>query len=124
MPTGNTLPERNAALAGMMTKRLRVRGKGLEQTFARARRHMPHWAQAEVARLIEAEGMLAHPKMQARMDVSELDAGYRRVERWLRTANPSERRRAFWLDLAAANAFNLLVVGAVVVVLLQAGGHL
>lgn len=125
MLTADALPKRNAALATRMRRRLGLRGvRGLEETYARTKRHMPGAVQEDVQRLIEAEGMLAHPKMQARMDPTGLEAGYRRVERWLRKANPTERRKNFWLDLAAANAFNFLVVGAVVVVLLQAGGHL
>lgn len=118
----DVISERSGAIASLMEERLGVRGRGLERKLHKAGRKMPRWVRNEARQLVEAERLMGHPKLAMQADPSITDQAYARCQSWLKTVDPSERRKSWWLSLAAANAFNLLVVGAIVVLALSVGG--
>ena len=112
MQPQDLIKERSDALADLIEARLGVRGKGLARKLQKARRVMPGWVQREARQVVEAEQLLAHPKLMMQADPSTLDQAYRKCETWLKSVDPAARRRGFWLDLLAVNAFNLLLLAA------------
>lgn len=110
-------------ISELIAKRLRVRkGKDLEAQLQRAGRRLPGWVRREARVLVEAEQLLAHPKLAMQADPATLDKSAKRVEAWLRRQDPSAQRRAFWRQVVAANAFNLLFVGLAFLVTLRLAG--
>ncbi|MEL7116553.1 MAG: hypothetical protein AAGP08_13385 [Pseudomonadota bacterium] len=120
--TPERIRKKSEHLADLIEARLRVRGKGLEAKLARAPRAMPKWVRREAMRFVEAERLLGHPKLMMQSDPEALGQAYRKCEAWLKSVDPSERRKSFWLGLLATNAFNLLLVGAALLVTLRLTG--
>ncbi len=104
---------RSDALAELIEARLGVRGRGLGGKLRAAGRTLPRWVRREAGQLVEAEALLAHPKLRTQADPAALDQAYKRCERWLKSVDPGARRRAYWLNILTVNAFNLLVLAVV-----------
>ncbi len=107
-----------------MEERLGVRGRTLEAKLRRAGRMVPRWVQRNAFQLVEAERLTAHPKLMRQVDPAGLDVAYSKVETWLKTVDPAERRKDKILGLLAVNAFNLIVVATGFVAWLAWSGHL
>lgn len=111
-------------LAQLIEAKLDVRGRGLEAKLKRAGRRIPRHIRAEAALLVEAMRLQSHPKLSRQTDTARLETAAATVERYLQGLDPWDRRKAVLLDWLAVNAFNLLVIGALVIGVLLWRGFL
>lgn len=110
-------------ISDLIAKRLGVRkGRSLEAKLRAAGRRLPRWVRREAQVLVEAERLMAHPKLAMQADPAALDQAAERVEAWLKRQDRGAQRRAFWLHLAASNAFNLLFVALAFLITLRLAG--
>jgi hypothetical protein len=124
MVTAEYLDQRSDQLAQLIGERLGVRGKGLEAKLRHAGRLLPGWARREAARYVEAKQRMGHPRLMQQTDETALEAGYSRVEKWLKSVDPAERRKTRILGFLATNALNLLIITAAFIAWLVWSGHL
>lgn len=111
-------------LAQLIEERLDVRGAGLEAKLNRAGRSLPKYIRGEARLLVEAVTMQAHPKLSRQIDHARLEQAYGDVERYLLGLDAWARRRGVALNWLAGNAFNLLIIGAVLLAVLVWRGFL
>jgi len=123
-----TIDERADRIAGLIEKRLRVRGRGLETKLRRAGRQIPKWVRQEAETLVEAQQFSASPKLRKLVDPGRIDQAYARCyarcEKWLKSVDPWERRKDRILGFLAVNVFNLGVVAVGLLLTLRLTGHL
>ena len=123
MTTSDNVAQQSEQLADLIEDRLGIRGRGLKAKLRRAGRLMPRWVRREAERLVDAQTLLDHPKLMKQADPAALETAYRRVETWLKTVNPAERRKDRILGFLAVNAANLLIVAGLFVAYLVWAGH-
>ena len=119
-----TLQDRADQIAALMEEKRGLGGKGLAAKVRRAGRSLPRWVRREVARLLEASELEAHPKLSRQADHARALRGAQNVQKWLEQQNPWDRRKAWAIGFAATNLFNLLFIAAVVIVVLVWRGFL
>ena len=124
MTASQTLATRADELAELIEQQLGVRGRGLEEKLRKAGRLLPRWVQDEAKRLVQAQALAAHPKLAMQTDIPNLERGLRRCEKWLKSLDPSRKRKDRILGLVATNAANFLIVGGLFVAYLVWAGHL
>jgi len=118
-----TLEQRSERLAALLAEKRGIGGEGLERKLKRAGRSLPRWVRRETRALVEARALEQHPKLVRRVDYPRIERGIGRVEAWLAQQDPWERRKAWMIGFAAANAFNVLVVFTLVVSVLVWRGY-
>ena len=123
MESYDTVTMRSDRLADLIEKRLGVRGRGLEAKLRKAGRLLPRWLRHEASRLVEAERLMAHPKLRMQTDPTTLDRAYRQCEKWLKAVDPAERRKGRVLAFLGVNAANLLIVSAAFIAYLVWAGY-
>ena len=123
MQASNTIGARTDHIAELIEARLGVRGRGLEAKLRRAGRRLPRRVRRGAQSLIEAERLMAHPRLARQTDPATLDGAYRQVETWLMSVDPAEQRKTRILNFLAVNAANLLLVAALFVAYLVWAGH-
>ncbi len=101
----------------LLRKKLGVRGKTLAESVRRARRRLPKQVYRQALELARAEPMAEHPKLHLVLDMPRLDKAAQDVQSFLRAINLADRRWGRFLDILGSMAFNLLVLGALVLVL-------
>lgn len=119
-----TVSDRADALAGLIEKKLGVRGAGLEAKLRRAGRSLPGFVRRHAQQIVEAGRLSANPKLMRQVDMAGVERAYRKCESWLNTVDPAERRKDRVLRFLAVNAFNLLAVSAAFIAWLAWSGHL
>jgi len=107
-----------AALDRLMEERLRVSGRDLPSRLRKAGRMLPRPMRHRTRALIDAQAMLRNPKLARQVDLAGRQKDAERVAAYLQTLNPAEARKTALIRLAAAIAFNLLVVAGLVVAVL------
>jgi len=118
-------PERKAEeIASLIGARLGIRGRSLEERVHRAGRLLPRRVRRDVQVLIEAEQAAGHPKLMKRIDPQTLDRAHRDCKRFLEKIDGSERMMRLTMGFVRTNAFNLLMVFALVVAVLVWRGYL
>ena len=98
------------ALAGQMSRQLRVKGDGLAEVTARAGRKLPKRLRAEAEILIKAEAMAKNPKLARLVNPSQIRKSERKLLKFLGRQSPASERRGEILDLIAKIAFVIFVV--------------
>ncbi len=110
--------EMAAELQRMMVERLALPNVPFERQVAKAGRLLPRRQRRNAARLIEARSFGGHPKLARQIDLRTLEGIYRDMRTFLEQTEPGELRWTRRINLAAAIAFNLLVVGILIVLAL------
>ncbi len=116
--------QRARRLADLLHRKLGVGGRGLEARLRRARRRLPRHIRREVDLLAEAVRLQGNPQLARRNDPARLEAAFRAVESHLDGLDKWQRRKDAALSLLTVNAFNLLVVAALLVAVLRWRGLL
>lgn len=97
-------------IAALMEERLGIRGDGFEAKVARAGRLLPRRLRREGALIVEARALATHPKLARRVDDRRLRRAARAFERYLTRVDAGERRVTRWINWAAGNALNIVLV--------------
>ncbi|WP_099826845.1 hypothetical protein [Oceaniglobus indicus] len=119
-----TPKEQAEDLAALIGSRLGVGGRGLEAKLRRAGRLLPRRIRREAETVAEAARLSDHPKLAKRLAGGDHDRAYRDCKRFLEKIDGSERVVRMALGLLTVNAFNVLVVGALVIAVLVWRGFL
>lgn len=115
--------EKTGDLATFMAKQLRVRGGDLADVASRAKRQLPRRLHRDIATLLDAETVAAHPKLAYRVDTRAVVKAERRLRAYLDTKDPAKERRAEFLDRLAMVVFILFAILLVVFFLLISQGY-
>ena len=113
------IQSRTKRLVELMEKHLGTRGPTLERALRRAGRRLPRGLRDKGQLLVEAERMAEHPRLMQRVDAAAVDAAFRDLSDHLRTIDRAEARKTRTLNIAAALAFNLLLVVALLIAFLR-----
>lgn len=115
---------RAEALARMMEARMGVRGRGLDGKLRAAGRSLPKRLRRAGAQIVEAARIEANPKLARQIDHAGVERAAVEIERHLQSIDPVRRRLHKAVDIAAAQAFNLLAVAVLVLTVLRLRGYL
>lgn len=107
-----------AELLSAMREKLGVRAETMHDGRTKAKRLLPHRVFKSYDVLQKAEPFLAHPKLRLTLDDVALTAATKDVRTYLDDINLAERRKSWWLNLAAGVAFNLLAFAVLLIVVL------
>ena len=102
-------------LNGLLTDRLRVRGRNFSTKMHRARRLLPRHLRADARYLEWAAPILVHPKLSRMVDPTRLSRARSAVTAHLKTIDRKERRKEFWLNWAAFVAFIICLTAGVAI---------
>ena len=122
MPNQKTASTRSDRLVEMIETKIGVKGRGLEEKLRRAGRRLPKRVRSDAMQLVEAERLMAHPKLAMKANTGGLDRAYRRCADWLNGVDRSEQRKSFWLGILAQNAFNVLFVAVAFLLTVRLAG--
>lgn len=107
----------------LLDERLRIRGRDLSHQIRKAGRLLPRPVRNDLSFVSEARNMLTHPKLRLMVDEAKVEAALERSVVYLKTVDPSERRKDRLLGMAGVVAFNLIVVAAVLIGVLVWRGY-
>lgn len=110
---------RAEALAQLIEDKLGLGGTGLPAKFARAGRRLPRHIHREGAHILGALQQYRHPKLHARIDQPRLDRAFDVIEQYLASYDAAAHRRGVVLDWLAAQAFNLIALAGLTVIILR-----
>ena len=114
-----TIQQMADRVAQLLKLRLGVRGHGLEDRLARARRHLPRGVRAAGGRLASAAARAQNPKLLVQIDEQEVARDYDACLRYLMPLNRADRTRARVVGIALSILFSLLGVILLLVVVLR-----
>ena len=119
MTVEHQLERQSAELTKLIGNRLGVGGASLSARLGRAGRDVPRSVRREAQMLVDAERMLAHPKLRKQVDPRQIDHAYRVSSSWLGGVDPAERRKDRVLGFLAVNVVNLGLLAAGILALLD-----
>ena len=109
-------------LRGLIEAHLRVNGRSLEAQLRKAGRRIPRTLRRDGAAVVEAQALVAHPKLSQRVEPARIEAAVGRLADWLVTVDPKEVWKDRLLGIAGSIAFAFIVLFAALVwVLVQRG---
>lgn len=118
------LDARAERLAKLIEEKLDVRGHGLEAKLGRGGRKLPRAVREAGEQLLLGQRMAANPKLARQVDMERIAAACDIAERTLSRIDPWERRKTLAVNWLAGNAFNMIVVLALVVAIVAWRGLL
>lgn len=110
-------------LANLLEARLGIKGQGLEVKLRRAGRLVPKRIRADAMLVIEAARLEDNPKLARMLDEATIAAAASKVEIWLNSIDPAERRTNRIIGFLSSNALNLMATGTLVIVVLVWRGY-
>lgn len=102
-----------------LEKHLGVKASNFRHAVKRAGRMLPRRLRKQAQMLIEAEDMASHPKLARRIDTSHVAAALRDMNAYLDAQNLAEKRKTRVLGIVAGLAFNLLIFGVLLLIVLR-----
>lgn len=124
METEASIQTRADRIQTALTAAFGVRGKSLDVALRRTGRRMPKRLRADARKIVDAQSFGGHPKLLRQVNDAELSAAEDRVLTFLDGIDRADRRKGFWLGMAATIVLNILVVVTAVVVWMWWAGHL
>lgn len=124
MSDADDLKARGATLRQHLRETLGVKGRDLDHALRRARRQLPRGLRQAGTRIVEADAMLGHPKLERLVDYEARRADYAAFDAHLGSIDLADQRWGRFLELAAIVAFNLIVVTALFITWLVWSGYL
>lgn len=112
------LNQRSETVRGLLREKLGVGGKTLAQQLKRAGRRLPARQQSQGRVILDAQERIVHPKLANTIDMAELKAAFAGLMEHLSAVDPKDRRKGKLLGWLGYQVFNLMVIGALVVVVL------
>ncbi|MEM8653326.1 MAG: hypothetical protein AAGF36_01160 [Pseudomonadota bacterium] len=123
METQASIQDRADRLQAALVTAFGVSGKSLAVALRRTGRRLPRRLHVEAQKIVQAQGFGGHPKRLRQIDSAALSLAETRVVTFLDGIDRADRRKGFWLGMAGAVAFNILVVVAAVVTWMWWAGH-
>lgn len=107
------------ALSALMRSKLGVRGGSLASQLTRAGRMMPARVRRAGQLIVRSQRAADHPRLALMMDPAPLQAATRDMTQYLKGVDPKERRKTRVLRWLAGLVFNLMLIGALLVLVLR-----
>lgn len=107
------------AVSEKLRTRLGVRGATLSRQLRRAGRALPKAARQGGRRLTELQSMMAHPRLARVVRPDDVKAAFAALNAPLDQIDAKERRKDRALRLAGVVVGNLLLLGALLVIVLR-----
>jgi hypothetical protein len=108
----------------LIEQRLRIKGRTLENSLARAGRSLPKLVHREGSYLALAARYTGHPKLRQMIDGVKMKRAHDTLVAHLKTINPAERRKTRILGILGVISFNLILVVAALLIFLIWRGFL
>lgn len=105
-------------IRSLLDTQLRVRGATLDKQVRRAGRLLPRKVRAEAAFLVQAQILVQNPKLARMISPDRTQKAYDAVATYLRGVDPVDRIKGRVLNIAGGLAFNVLLIGGLVVAVL------
>ena len=102
----------------LLETQMRIRGATLDAQIRRAGRLLPRKIRAEAAFLIQANQLVQNPKLARMINSDRAQSAHDAVAAYLRSIDPKDRLKGRLLNMLGMLAFNLLLVGGLVVAIL------
>ncbi|WP_299284648.1 hypothetical protein [uncultured Tateyamaria sp.] len=116
METQETINARATRVQSALRAAFGVKAKSLDVALRRTGRRLPKRLHAEARRIVDAQALGGQPKLTRQIDGGALDTAETRIVTFLGGIDRADRRKGFWLGIAAAMAFNILLIAAGLVV--------
>ena len=107
-------PGRLTELRRLLRRQLGLQCKPLAGVTARSRRVLPGHVQAALVRLADDEALMQHPVLQVVISSDPHDADVKLVQKHLLGVDVADRRKGWWLGMAGAMAFNILLLATLI----------
>ncbi len=111
-------------IAELLEQRLRIRGRDLETKLRKAGRLLPKLVRQQAAVIVQALKLQGHPKLDRRQDHLASQRAYDTCVKHLTEIDTADRRKGAIIGFLSTNAFNLLVVTALLIAALRWQGFL
>ena len=105
-------------IRSLLDTQLRVRGGTLDKQVRRAGRLLPRKIRAEAAYLVQANMLVQNPKLARMINPDRVQKAHDIVATYLLGIDPKDRLKGRLLNIAGVLAFNLLLIGGLVVAVL------
>ena len=115
METQDSIQARADRVQSALGAAFGVRAKTLDAALRRTGRRMPKRLHADARKIVAAQSFGGHPKLMRQVDGAALTLAETRIVAFLNGIDRADRRKGLWLGIAAAIAFNILLVLAAVV---------
>jgi len=99
----------------LMAERLRIRGRDLSRQIDKAGRLLPKAVRRDARYLAEAARLAPNPKLRRMIDVDKAARAHAVVTAHLATIDPKVRARTRLLRILAVIAFNVLLIGGLLI---------
>lgn len=110
MITQKDIEWRSEAVLALLHSKMGIRARNLENGVRRAHRRLPRRVRRQCRLLVEADRHAGHPKLARQIDEKAVAHAFEVVRDHLSAIDAAAQRKGRLLDLAAAAAFNLLLV--------------
>jgi hypothetical protein len=104
-----------AEIRTLLEERLKIRGRSLDRQVKKAGRLLPRKVRQQARYLAQAETLAQNPKLLRMIDWPKAETAHADVVAWLSAIDPSERRWTRIINMLALIAFNLLLLGGLLV---------
>jgi hypothetical protein len=105
-------------ISGLMTERMQVKGRNLDEKIANAGRRLPRRVRKAAEDIATAVEQSFNPKLLLQIDDEKLAADYDICVKYLNGVNKGYRMRGVLLGLSTSILFSLLAVAVLFVVVL------
>jgi len=119
-----TYEERADHIAELLESQLGVRGKTLDAKLRKAGRLLPRDIRRHGDQIVEAVNLQGSPKLSRMVDEKSTVSAYNAFEKYLSGIDAWDRRKGSASDFLTTNAFNLLVVIALLIAVLRWSGFI
>jgi hypothetical protein len=119
-----TYEERADHIAELLESQLGVRGKSLDAKLRKAGRLLPRDIRRHGEKIVEAVSLQGSPKLARMVDEKSTVSAYDAIEKYLSSIDAWDRRKGNALGFLTTNAFNLLVVTALLIIVLRWRGFI
>ncbi len=116
METPETINARAERVERGLNDAFGVKAKSLDKALRKTGRRLPKRLRDEAGLIVEAQGMGGNPKLMKRVDGVALDVAEAKLSAYLKSIDRAEARKTRLLSIAAAIAFNILLVVAAFIV--------
>lgn len=115
----NDFQARVTQLQEAMSRKMRVRGRTLEQQLRRAGRRLPRHQRRAAATILGAQDWMAHPKLARIVDFSHVHKAFADLNGYLDRIDPREQRKTALLRVAGGIVFRLVCLGGLIYALIR-----
>lgn len=115
---------RATRLEQLLADKFGARKGSLERRLRKAGRRLPRATRRDVAQVAEARQLTRHPKLMRMVDARRTERAFRLAEQALTEVDVADRRKGALLGMLGALVFNLMLVVALWVAVVQGRGLL